>query len=313
MAIALVGASSQIARDLILSFAEQSTQPLSLFVREPQALQSWLATVGLQNRYAVADYGHFGEAEYQAVINFVGVGDPAKALRMGGSVLEVTWHYDTLVLDYLRRYPHCRYLFLSSGAVYGSRFMEPVNEQSVAQLPVNALTPQDYYGIAKLHAECRHRACAEWPIVDLRVFNYFSHTQDLAARFLITDLLRAILRREVVRVSPDYIVRDFLHPADFYRLVCAVLQAPPSNLAVDCYTLAPVDKPALLAALQEKFALQVEMAAGAAVNATGSKPHYYSLQRRAAQLGYQPQLSSLQGIVLEAEKVLRREEQGKGG
>ncbi len=305
-AIAILGAGSQIARDMIGAFARQGQEELCLFARDVAAVRAWLASVGWAERYPVLDYACFAEGAYQAIINFVGVGDPAKAVRMGAAVLEITWHYDSLALDYLACHPDCRYLFLSSGAVYGSCFSEPVQEESVAQWPVNRLTAQDYYGLAKLHAECRHRACPEQAVVDLRIFNYMSHTQDLAARFLITDLWRAIIRREVVRVSPDYMVRDFLHPDDFYRLVRAVLQAEPYNGALDCYTQAPVDKPTLLAALQEKFALRVESAVAAAVNATGSKPHYYSLQRRAAALGYVPALTSLQGILLETERVLQR-------
>jgi hypothetical protein len=41
-----------------------------------------------------------------------------------------------------------------------------------------------------LHAEAKHRALFNFSIVDVRVFNYFSHTQDMNARFLITDNLR---------------------------------------------------------------------------------------------------------------------------
>jgi len=66
---------------------------------------------------------------------------------------------------------------------------------------------------------------------------------------------------------------------------------------LDCYSLAPIDKPGLLKAMQEKFGLRYEIAeATASVNATGSKPHYYSLSTRAADFGYQPALTSLQGI-----------------
>ena len=170
---------------------------------------------------------------------------------------------------------------------------------------INHLEPHEWYGVAKLHAECRHRASPELAIVDIRVFNYFSHTQDLNARFLITDVLRAVRDKAVLKTSQDYMVRDFIHPSDFYRLVSAVLRAPAANLAVDCYTQAPVAKPDLLTAMQHRFGLRYEIAdASASINATGSKPHYYSLNTAAAQFGYRPSLSSLQGILLEAEQVL---------
>jgi nucleoside-diphosphate-sugar epimerase len=158
--------------------------------------------------------------------------------------------------------------------------------------------------VAKLHAECRHRSLPHLPIVDIRVFNYFSHTQDLSARFLITDILRAIRDKAVLTTSPAYMVRDYLHPADFHQLVLALLTAPPANTAVDCYSRGPIDKIALLTAMQEKFKLRYEITeTTAGVNATGSKSHYYSLNSRAADFGYQPTLSSLQGVLQEAQRT----------
>lgn len=45
----------------------------------------------------------------------------------------------------------------------------------------------------------------------------------------------------------------------------------------------------------------------ATVNATGAKPHYYSLNRKAAEFGYQPARSSLEGIVAEAAAILNED------
>jgi nucleoside-diphosphate-sugar epimerase len=211
------------------------------------------------------------------------------------------------VLQYLQTHPACRYLFLSSGAAYGSCFSEPAKPDTPAVVAINNLAPQEWYGVAKLHAECRHRAHSELAIIDIRVFNYFSRTQDIEARFLITDILRAIRDKTVLKTSSDYIVRDFLHPSDFYSLVQALLSSPAANAAIDCYSRAPIDKPALLAAMQERFGLQYEISeANASVNATGGKPYYYSLNTRAADFGYQPGLTSLDGILREGEAVLRR-------
>ena len=118
-------------------------------------------------------------------------------------------------------------------------------------------------------------------------------------------MLRAIRDKTVLKTSPDYIVRDFLHPSDFYRLVCALLSAPATNAVVDCYSRAPIDKPNLLAAMQKEFGLRFEITeANASVNATGSKPHYYSLNKRAADFGYQPILTALEGVMRESEMVL---------
>jgi len=308
MRIAILGATSQIARDLIVSFSSEKEKLLHLFARSPDNVTKWLESVGLSGRYLVDDFAAFGEQEFDAVINFVGVGNPAQALAMGRAIFDITLCFDELVLNYLQKHPKCRYLFLSSGAAYGSDFNEPANRNTPAIVAINNLAPHEWYGVAKLHAECRHRAHPELAIIDIRVFNYFSHTQDIEARFLITDILRAIRDKTVLKISPDYIVRDFLHPSDFYQLVSVLLAAPAINKVVDCYSLAPIDKPSLLTAMQEEFGLRYETTkVTTSINATGSKPHYYSVNTRAADFGYMPTMTSLEGIVVEVEKILDRE------
>ncbi len=302
--IAILGATSQIARDLIVSMAAANDKLLHLFARRPAEVERWLTSVGLAGRYQVDEFAEFAEHEFDAVINFVGVGNPAQAVTMGNTIFEVTLHFDEMVLDYLKTHPACRYLFLSSGAAYGSSFNKPADRDTVATVAINHLAPHEWYGVAKLHAECRHRAHPELSIIDIRVFNHFSRTQDIEARFLITDILRAIRDKTVLKTSSDYMVRDYLHPSDFYGLVSALLAASPANAAIDCYSRAPVDKPALLAAMQEKFGLQYEIVDTAGVNATGSKPHYYSLNTSAADFGYQPGFTSLDGVLIEVAETL---------
>lgn len=305
MRIAILGATSQIARDLIVSFSKTSNDDLHLFARRPDEVMAWLASAGLSGRYTSDDFSKFHKQEFDAVINFVGVGNPAQALAMGNTIFDVTLRFDEMVLEYLQTHPACRYLFLSSGAAYGSSFNEPAKRETPAIVPINKLAPHEWYGVAKLHAECRHRAHSAMPIIDIRVFNYFSRTQDIEARFLITDMLRAIRDKKVLKTSPEYIVRDFLHPSDFYQLVRALLSAPATNAVVDCYSRAPIDKPNLLSTMQQEFGLRYEITeATAGVNATGSKPHYYSLNTRAADFGYRPELSSLQGILQESKSIL---------
>jgi nucleoside-diphosphate-sugar epimerase len=263
-------------------------------------------SVDLEGRYSPYYLSEFGSQEFDAVINFVGSGNPAKTAAMGASILDVTLQYDEMALDYVKQHPTCRYLFLSSGAACGSSFDEPANENTKAEIAINNLKPQDWYVIAKLYAECRHRALPHLPIIDIRVFNYFSRTLDISSRFLITDIIRAIRDKVELKISPDYIVRDFVTPSDFYKLVASLLVAPASNAAVDCYTLAPIDKLSLLAAMQEKFGLKYQItSAPTAVNATGIKPSYYSLNKRAADFGYIPKFTSLEGVLREAKAILQ--------
>lgn len=298
MRLAILGATSQIAKDLVRSFAAQSTHELILYARRPEAVKQWLTSVDLPERYPAYNFETFDtDDHFDAILNFVGVGNPAQAAAMGAAIFDVTLQYDELALNYVCQHPACRYIFLSSGAAYGSSFDAPVDVNSKAMIAINSLQRQDWYAVAKLHAECRHRSLAHLPIVDIRVFNYFSHTQDLEARYFITDAFRAIRDKTVLITSAEYMMRDFIGPDDFYQLVGCTLSSPVVNIAIDCYSISPIDKWTLLTNMQERFGLRYAIVqSSAGVNATGEKSNYYSLNRRAADLGYQPKLTSLETI-----------------
>jgi nucleoside-diphosphate-sugar epimerase len=302
MRIAILGATSQIAKDLVLSFAAHANHELRLFARRPETVKEWMSYNGLSNLISVSNFDEFGvDEQFVAILNFVGVGNPAQAVAMGASIFDATLKYDEMALNYLSRHPDCRYVFLSSGAAYGSNFEQPVDGNNRAVISINHLQPQEWYAVAKLHAECRHRSLPHLPIVDVRVFNYFSHTQDISARFFITDILRAIQSGETLITSSDNIVRDYIGPDDFFKLVSLILAQPPINEVVDCYTQAPVDKMTLLTSMNDRFGLRYEVSnAPAGVNATGVKMNYYSNNRRAEGFGYVPSKNSLQTVLDEA-------------
>jgi nucleoside-diphosphate-sugar epimerase len=305
--LAILGANSQIARDLIRAMVVDGRHRLLLYVRDVPAMKAWLHTLQPVASASVHGYESYDDEPHDAVLNFVGVGDPQRAREMGNAIFEVTQHYDGLALEGLRRCPSRRYLFLSSGAVYGEVFQQPVTATTCAAVAINDVPSFNWYAVAKLHAEMRHRALMEMSIVDLRVFNYFSRTQDLSARFFVTDLMRAIRTGETVSVSADFMVRDYLHPTDFHQLVERVLAATPFNAAIDCYSAAPIDKTTLLLALRERFGLRYEIAPSSytvAINATGAKPHYYSLNRKAEHFGYTPAYSSIAAVLEEASALL---------
>jgi len=307
MRIAILGATSQIAKDLILSFASKNNHELALFARRPEVVKHWLAIVGLAGRYAAADFGSFIIKErFDAIINFVGVGNPVQTAVMGATILDVTLKYDGLAIEYVRHYPHCKYIFLSSGAAYGSNFEDPVDETSKTMFAINNLTAQDWYGVAKMHAECRHRSLAHLPIVDIRVFNYFSYSADIEARFLITDVLRAIRDQQVMQTSHQNIVRDYFGPKEITNLIQKVLRAPPSNISIDCFTQNPVDKISMLERMRSEFGLKYELVSTqTGVLATGSKIHYYSKSRKATELfGYKPETTAIEIVVQQSRQML---------
>ncbi len=308
MKIAILGANSQIAQDLILSFSKNKSYDFSLFGRNVELLDRWVNNANLNEKYQVQEYSNFNhDQKYDVIINFVGIGDPVKAQKMGSDIFKATEQYDDMALDYVKHHKETKYIFLSSGAVYMGNYQEPVNENTVAMIDINNLGPTDWYGIAKLYAEAKHRSLSDLSIIDVRVFNYFSHTQDMSARFLITDIVRAIKNQEVFKTSEENIVRDFITPPDFYNLIQAIIDFKPINTALDCYTKSPVSKFDLLHKLKNKFGLEYEIDNTIKiVDATGIKRKYYSKFRLTENINYIPCNSSLNGLINEIEEVFNK-------
>ncbi|MBL7004977.1 MAG: NAD-dependent epimerase/dehydratase family protein [Gammaproteobacteria bacterium] len=298
MKIAILGATSQIAQDLILSFSKNQNYGFLLFGRNIELLEKWINSENLSKKYQVKEYSEFdNHQKYDVIINFVGIGDPAKAQKIGSDIFKITEQYDDMALEYLKQNKEAKYIFLSSGAVYGGNYQEPVNKDTVATVDINNLKSTDWYTLAKLYAEAKHRALPDLSVVDIRVFNYFSHKQNMDARFLITDIVRAIKNKEVFKTSADNIVRDFITPPDFCNLIQAIIDFKHTNTALDCYTKSPVSKFDLLSEFESKFGLKYEIDENISIiNATGVKLNYYSTNDIAKNIGYKPKKTSLDGI-----------------
>ena len=301
MRIAILGATSEIAKDTINLLGKKPQYQLSLFSRRPELVSQWASSLNLLAQPLSLDLDHFDQSyQFDAIINFIGAGNPLRIQQIGDEILDVTYQYDNIAINYLKHFPKCRYIFLSSGSIFGPEFTLPVDINSRANLQDNALSASNWYSKAKLAAEFEHRLHNYLSIVDLRVFNYFSHTQNLSSKYLITDIARAIQDSSILVTSAENIMRDYIHPADFCNLLIAILNAAPLNTALDSYSQSPIDKLTLLKVLQEQFDLRVEfIETGVEHNPTGSKSNYFSLNKSAAGLGYEPQYSSLSGILME--------------
>lgn len=305
MKVAILGATSQIAKDLIELLFNKTDYKCVLFSRKQAVVTEWLDSIDCN--YKSHDYSLFSSIDkYDVLINFVGVGDPAAAIKMGSDIFDVTYKYDMMAIDYLKSHINTKYIFLSSGAVYGSSFDKPVTEDSVAKVSINTLDETHWYMISKLYAEARHRALGnEYSIIDVRVFNYISPKQDFTSKFFISDLIRALINKDVFLTSKDNIVRDYITPSDFFNMIQAIINSASINLAIDCRTKAPIDKFSLLKVLEDKFGLKYSVLdKGTSINATGKKLNYYSLSKSSEKVGYKPSKTSVEGIVNVIQKVL---------
>jgi len=302
MRIAILGATSQIAKDLALSFNDKHS--LVLYARRPAAVAQWLSQVNLQNCTFrdVSTFTH--NTRFDAILNFVGAGDPETIQRLGKRIFGITESYDQMVLDYLQEYPDCLYIFMSSGAVFGDNFSTPVNNQTRSIFPINNIQPQHYYGLAKAQAEYRHRM-SDYNIVDLRIFNYFSRTANLQSQFMICGMLRSVLEGKEYVIDHTPITRDYVGPKDFYQMINVLLDQEKINTAVDLYSRLPISKDLLVETMKERYGLKVWVRNAPLHAATGVKENYYSTNLEAYSLGYRPTLTSIQTITEEADELLK--------
>lgn len=308
--VAIVGATSHVAKGLIAGWAERGDRRLFLYARAPERVREFLSPGS--GVAAVADIDRFGSEAYDVVVNCVGMGTPQKLKESMAEIFRLTSGFDDLILGYLTRRPETLYVSLSSGAAYGSDFFEPVGESSQARFNLNSLKTEEYYGIAKLHAEARHRAMSGCNIVDLRIFGYFSRYIDLGERFLLSDILSCLRKKELLLTTPSDIWRDFLHPQDFVSLVDSCIARRSINAAYDAYSAAPASKFEILRFFAERYGLKYRVDESfQAVAATGAKSHYYPTGRKAAEIGFAPAFSSLAGIEAETAALVASWREGR--
>ena len=303
MKIAILGATSAIAKDLILSFSDE--HKLELYSRRISDVTTWMLENNLHN-FTSQSYTEFKYTrDLDVIINFVGAGSPEKVIKLGEQIFEITEHYDRMALDYIDKHHECKYIFISSGAVFGDNFGTPADIDKQSSFPLNDLQPKHYYGYAKAMAEVRHRITNR-NIFDLRLFNYFSPMVNINYRFMITDMIRSIKDKSVYKVDRTPIVRDYVGPLDFYQMINVMLTKDKMNTAIDIYSRQPISKDSLLTAMAQRYKLEYETT-GVPVGlpATGVKEKYYTVNTAAYAIGYRPTLSSLENIFLAVDKILK--------
>src|SRR3989339_1686542 len=155
--IAILGATSHIAKGLINNFTNEVAYKLFLFARDKEKLNEFLKKILFINRCDILSFEDFAKHEYDIIINCVGLGEPSKLKEQISSIFRLTENFDNMVLDYIDN-KEVLYINLSSGAIYGNDFSSFVKLDSMTQLNMNYLISENYYSIAKINSEAKHRA-----------------------------------------------------------------------------------------------------------------------------------------------------------
>ncbi|MEN6374035.1 MAG: NAD-dependent epimerase/dehydratase family protein [Smithella sp.] len=306
--VAILGATSHIAKSLIAQFLAHGGFNLHLYARAPERMQAFLETLeGGKKTFEInRNFQAITQHAYDVLINCVGVGTHKKLQGDYTRYFKVTEEFDNLVLAYLINHnPDALYIRFSSGAVYGHSFSAPVTEDSVNSIMVNHITPQDYYGIAQLNAEAKHRAFKGLKIVDLRLFSYFSRFIDISEGYFITEVMDCILHHKILETDEMNIVRDYVDPDDLFTIILQCMQAGRINTALDVTSAKPVEKKEILDYFSENHGLRYEVLKSINnASPTGSKNTYCSDYRNAETIGFYPHYHSMETIIREAKYIL---------
>lgn len=307
--IAILGATSHIAKGLIDNFLRSRDFSLHLYARAPEKVSDFLSSIGRtagDDCHINGGYDSFSALTYDVVINCIGVGTLNKLQGDYTRYFTVTEEYDNLTIRYLTdTCPDALYISFSSGAVYGRGHSTPVDEDSLNRIAVNRTRPEDYYSIVRLYTEAKHRAFSGLKIVDLRLFSYFSRFIDLTDGYFMTDVMNSILDGQVLLTDSVNIVRDYLHPEDLFTMVIKCLATDKINAALDVFSTCPVEKKEILDFFSEEYGLKYELGQSlVSTGATGSKRVYFSKYDAASRIGYMPEFSSMDAIRSEAKYIL---------
>jgi len=298
--IAILGATGNVGQSVAAEFAQSPEHDLLLVARNLEAARKLADANSMHQNLSVLPIDQFESGDYDIVVNAIGAGDSGRISSLGAELMRSTEEWDRRVFTLLEKSPETLYVCFSSGTAFGLLRDEPVSSESVASFPINNLSADHCYAVAKLNSETKHRTESGLNIVDLRLFGYASRYVDTSGGFFLSQVMAALANDTVLPTLRSNMIRDYVTPPDIRRLIEHCLAARPINRALDVYTKAPVSKFELLESLNRTFGLTWEEVDNPSV-ARGSveKNSYYSVDHSAADTGYEPQYSAIEGVIRE--------------
>ncbi|MBO4632081.1 MAG: NAD(P)-dependent oxidoreductase [Lentisphaeria bacterium] len=305
--VIILGGTSHIAKGLIGRFLKQPDFRIEWFGRSAERMEAFLDSEQLSGNIAVhGGYEDFFSVRCDALINCVGAGTPDKLKDDYTLWFFVLEKYDNLCLDYLKQInPAALYVDFSSGAIYGR---DPGG--TGYRIDPNRIQPPDYYALAKLYSEAKHRANLDLNIVDIRIFSYFSRYADPDSGYLMTDILKAVLKHDVLKTTGQDLVRDYISPDDLFALIQCCQARPKINTAFDAFSRKPASKLEILSAFQEKFGLRTEIADLGSGSPNSTASVYIPRNHTAETIGFKPRFTALDGLIRETDAAVDSKHSG---
>lgn len=303
--VAIIGATSHIAKGLIFCFKDDESIELHCYARNLEKVKSFSKLIDYKNTI-LKPFTQLNDDRVDLIINCIGISYTPVLNSLNENVFELTEKFDNLILDYIRKNRETTYINFSSGAVYGTSFSEPASISTKTTIDVNNILTEDYYRMAKLNSEAKHRSFNCYKIIDLRIFGYFSRFIDLSKSYLMTDIISSIKQKRTLKTSQTDIIRDYVHPIDLCRLIKACLKANKINQAFDVKSKQQISKLEILNYFEQSHGLKYEIVeAYSGRSTTGEKLNYYSEYDNSEIIRYTPEYTSFESIETETEAMFK--------
>jgi nucleoside-diphosphate-sugar epimerase len=302
--IAIFGANGHIAKNLIHQFSNNTKHKLFLFSTNKSNLQSFVSTISTDKNILYTSYENLHSQSFDIIINCIGISNPPDLESRGNEILVLSKKYDDVIIEYLKKYSSCQYFNFSSGIVHGS-FSQPPHDESLSNLISNDLLHNAYY-LTKIYLEKKHRSLSSLNIIDIRIFSFFSRFINLNTDFFISKIIKSINNNEEFFTNKQNFFRDFIHPKDLFQLINLCTKNPKLNFAIDAYSRSSISKYDILEEFSNHYNLKYSFKDNLKINEpTEFKKYYYSLSRKAKNIGYTPIYPSLETLLDESALLIK--------
>jgi nucleoside-diphosphate-sugar epimerase len=301
--VVILGASGHIAKNLIYYFMQQEKIDLILYTHSSEKVYEFInrncQTFNFKGTIDITDKFQ-SWVEYDVIINCIGVGTNIKNLS---DYFIVTERYDNMILFYLESYPDCLYINFSSGAVYNET---PVSNTSKTTLYPDDIKVSDYYTIAKLNQEAKHRSFKKLQIIDLRVFSFFSRFADLEKdNYFINQIVNSVMNKRILYTDTNEFYRDFIHPLDLFNIVLGCMRTKGLNRSLNVRSTRFTSKTNILDFFCRQYGLNITYCSEQQESLTGNKKFYYAIEdSKYMNYIHRSKFSAMEAIINEAEFFL---------
>lgn len=302
--IAIFGANSHIAKNLTHLFSTNTEHKLFLFSTNKFNLETFISTISNTENISYIPYENLNSQSFDTIINCIGVSNPSDIQNHENEILVLSKKYDDMIIEYLKKHVFCQYLNFSSGIVHGN-FSQPSKNELLSNPISNNLLDNEYY-LTKIYLEKIHRSLPSLNIIDIRIFSFFSKFINLNTDFFISKIIKSINSNKEFFTNKQNFFRDFIHPKDLFQLISLCIENSKLNFAIDAYGLSPISKYDILEEFSNHYNLKYSFKDDLKLNhSTGFKEYYYSLSRKAKNIGYIPIHSSLETLLDESSYLIK--------